>query len=217
MAPRRAVVGGSDRSVGSVEPGPSERRSPGAIPHWAYVVFLIRGTVALALGLTLLSSGANLSRLTTFIAVYWIVAALLTLHWVGTQGLVPHRRLSYVAGVLGLVVGVALVLRELFRSLLSAGAFLDFLGASAIATGTLRLMGMVHDDQLERDHPRRRYRVVVGTLELLLGIALVIADKGATGEIRLAVGVWGLATGTFLVLDALRMRRVTRPDPGSDT
>jgi len=61
-------------------------------------VFVARGTVALALGVTLLFAGANLSRLTTFIALYRIVAALLTLHWVVTHRVLPHRRLTFVAG-----------------------------------------------------------------------------------------------------------------------
>jgi len=180
-------------------------------------VFHVRGTGALVLGVTLLVAGSNLSRLTTFIAVYWIVAALLTLRWVGTRRELPHRRLAFVAGVAGLVVGVAVVLRVLFNALLSEGAFLDFLGVTAVATGVLRLLGMIHDDQLARDRPRRRYRFVVGTLEVLLGVALLLAAEGATGEIRLALGMWGLATGTFLLLDALMLRRFTRSQEGATT
>jgi uncharacterized membrane protein HdeD (DUF308 family) len=188
-----------------------------AVPRWAYVVFVVRGAVALALGLSLLAAGANLSRLVTFVAIYWIVAAALTLHWVGIHRVLPHRRVAFAAGLAGLVVGLAVAFRALFQTLLSEGAFLDFLGVTTIAIGVLRLLGTIHDDQLSRDGSRRRYRFVLGTLEVVLGIALLTAEQGATDEIRLALALWALATGTFLLLDALTLRSLTREHSGSTT
>jgi uncharacterized membrane protein HdeD (DUF308 family) len=187
----------------------SQHATP-AVPRWAYVVFVVRGAVALALGLSLLAAGANLSRLVTFVAIYWIVAAVLTLHWVAVHRVLPHRRVAFAAGLAGLVVGLAVAFRNLFQTLLSEGAFLDFLGLTAIAIGGLRLMGTIHDDQLSRDGSRRRYRFVLGTLEVVLGIALLTAEQAATDEIRLALALWALATGTFLLLDALTLRSLTR-------
>lgn len=191
--------------------------APPAIPRWAYVVFVVRGTVALALGLSLLAAGANLSRLVTFVAIYWIVAAALTLHWVGIHRVLPHRRIALTAGLAGLVVGLAVAFRGLFQTILSEGAFLDFLGVTTILIGGLRLMGTLHDDQLSRDGSRRRYRFVLGTLEVVLGIALLTAEHAATDEIRLALALWALATGTFLLLDALTLRSLTRKQAGSAT
>ena len=107
-------------------------------------------------------------------------------------------------------MGLAVAFRALFQTLLSEGAFLDFLGVTTIAIGVLRLMGTIHDDQLSRDGSRRRYRFVLGTLEVLLGVALLTAEQAATDEIRLALALWALATGTFLLLDALTLRSVTR-------
>ena len=180
------------------------------MPRKVYLVFVVRGAVALGLGLTVLVEGSNLSRLTTFIAVYWIVAAAFTIRWVAAQPKHSHRGLSFFAGVLGLAVGVAVVARVLFQHLLSDGAFLDFLGVSAIVIGVLRFLGAIHDDQLQREHPRRRYRFVVGSFEVLIGVGLLVADKGATLQIRVAIGVWGLAMGTFLLLDGLAARRLSQ-------
>lgn len=185
---------------------------PIPVPRWAYVIFVARGTVALALGVSLLFAGANLSRLTTFFAIYWIVGALLTLHWAVVHPVLPHRRLGFVAGSIALLAGAVVVLRSVIHALVGEGLLLDLLGASAIAIGCLRLLGTIHDDQLAQDHPRRRYRFVIGTFEVLLGVALVLADKAATDQIRVALSVWGLSTGTFLLLDALMLRRVTRTD-----
>ena len=173
-------------------------------------VLLVRGVMALVLGLSLLIEGSNLSRLTTFIAVYWIVAALLTLRWVGGRREVPHRPVGIIAGTIGLVVGLVVLIRPLLHELVSDGVLLDILGASAIVTGVLRLLGFIHDDQVVRDHPRARYRFVVGTAEVLLGVIVMISDKGETEVIRFAACAWGLATGTFLLLDASMLRRAAR-------
>jgi len=210
MTVRPPGAGGGDSPGDSIaEPG-SDSGVPKPLPRKVYLVFVVRGVVALGLGLTVLVEGSNLSRLTTFIAVYWVVAAAFTLRWVAAQPELSHRGLSFFAGVLGLAVGVAVVARVLFQHLLSEDAFLDFLGVSAIVIGVLRLLGAIHDDQLQREHPRRRYRFVVGSFEVLLGLGLLVADKGATTEIRVAIGVWGLAMGTFLLLDGLAARRLSQ-------
>lgn len=187
------------------QPGPG---GAGAVSRRAYLIFLVRGAVALALGVSLLAVGENLSRLTTFVAVYWMVAALLTIRWVGARPALPYRRLALVAGLTGLVAGLAVVFRMLFEALLSEGAFLDFLGATAMTTGVLRLSGLIHDDQMARDRPRRRYRFVVGTLEVLLGGALVTAEEGSSDATRILLGMWALAMGAFLLIDGLMVRRL---------
>lgn len=188
-------------------PGPGAARK---VPRRAYRLFLARGVVALSLGIALLLSGSNLSRLTTFVAVYWIAAALLTLRWVVGRPTLPHRWFAYVAAVTGLAAGALVVLRGLLDLLVSRGVLLDVLALSAIATGLLRLSGLLHDDQLAGEHPRRRYRFVIGTLEILLGVALLVTDEGATTQIRVVLAAWGLATGTFLLLDAFTLRRLTQ-------
>lgn len=180
-------------------------------------VLLVRGVMALVLGLTLLVEGWNLSRLTTFIAVYWILAALVTLRWVGVHRELPHRPVGVIAGAIGLVVGLVVLVRPLIDELVSDGVLLDILGASAIVTGVLRLSGLIHDDQVVRDHPRARYRFVVGTAEVLLGVVVMLSDKGATDVIRFTASVWGLATGTFLLLDAAMLRRSARAGLGDAT
>ena len=185
------------------------------LPSWIFWVFVVRGSVALALGVALLLSGDLVSNLGTFVAVYWIIGALLTLRWVAQHRSAPGWRVGGLAGLVGVVVGIMFLVRELLYTFIEEGLLLDLLGLSAVAMGLLRLLGGFHDDQIAGDRPRLRYRVVVGTLDIVLGVALLIGSATSASQIRLALGVWGLLTGTFLLLDALRLRRFDSPSrPG---
>ncbi len=189
----------------------------GELPRWTYWVFLARGSFALALGAALLVSGSGLSLLGNFLAVYWIVGALLTLHWAIGSRAARGRRLGAVAGVIGIVAGILVLFRELLDGFVGQGYLLDLLGLCAIATGLLRLSGGFRDDQLASENPRGRYRFVVGTLDLGLGVALIAVSEGTVSTVRPLLAVWGLLTGTFLVLDALRLRRFERSSRGAAT
>ena len=189
----------------------------GGSPRWAFWVFVIRGSVALALGVALLLSGDALYKLGTFVAVYWIIGALLTLRWAVQHRPVKGWRVGGLAGLIGVVVGVMFLLRELLNTFIEEGLLLDLLGLSAVGMGVVRLLGGFHDDQVAGDSPRLRYRVVVGGLDIVLGLALLVASETSASQIRLALGVWGLLTGTFLLLDALRLRRLGSPSgPGEE-
>jgi uncharacterized membrane protein HdeD (DUF308 family) len=177
------------------------------VPRRAYYIYLARATFALALGVALLLSGSGLSNVATFIAVYWILAAVITLRWVGAHHEARERRIGFVAGGLALVAGVALALRHPLQGVFSQAALLDFFGATAIAMGVLRLSGQLHDDQLGEEDPRRRYRVVAGLLDVVLGVVLLTASERTSTGIRLAVAAWALSTGTLLLLDGLMLRR----------
>ena len=147
--------------------------------------------------------------------MYWIIGAVLTLRWVAQHRSAPGWRVGSVAGLIGVVVGILFLVRELLYTFIEEGLLLDLLGLSAVAMGLLRLLGGFHDDQIAGDRPRLRYRVVVGTLDIVLGVALLIGSATSASQIRLALVAWGLLTGTFLLLDALRLRRLDSPSrPG---
>ena len=187
------------------------------LPSWIFWVFVVRGSVALALGVALLLSGELVSNLGTFVAVYWIIGALLTLRWVAQHRSAPGCGIGGVAGLVGVVVGITFLVRELLSTFIEEGLLLNLLGLSAVAMGLLRLLGGFHDDQIAGDRPRPRYRLVVGTLDIVLGLALLIGSATSASQIRLALGVWGLLTGTFLLLDALRLRQLDTSRPGEQT
>ena len=183
------------------------------LPRRAYYLFLVRGGMALALAVALLFAGSSGSRIVTFVGVYWIVAAVITLRWVGAHRFAGGRRLGLLAGATGLAAGVAVALHGPLVGLLGEELLLDLLGLSAVATGLLRLFGRFHDDQLAVERPRRRYRIVAGSLDVVLGVALRTTDVHSAADVRNALGEWGLATGTLLLMDALVLRRLTQTGP----
>jgi uncharacterized membrane protein HdeD (DUF308 family) len=197
------------QEVGAVTARPrlGEATASRPVTRRAYYVYLVRATFALALGVALLLTGSGLSNLATDIAVYWIVAAVITLRWVGVHREAGGRRIGFFAGGLALVAGVALALRHPLSGLFSEAALLNFFGATAIAMGLLRLSGRLHDDQLGEEDPRRRYRIVAGLLDVVLGVVLLTASDRTSTGIRLAVAAWALSTGTLLLLDGLMLRR----------
>jgi uncharacterized membrane protein HdeD (DUF308 family) len=146
------------------------------LPSWTYWVFLVRGCLAFALGAALLVSGSGLSPLGNFLAVYWIVGAVLTLRRASGHPAARGRQLAATAGLTGIVAG-SLVLRELLDAVVEQGYLLELLGLCAIATGLPRLAGGFRDDQLATEMPRGRYRLVVGTLDVGLGVALLLVSE----------------------------------------
>jgi uncharacterized membrane protein HdeD (DUF308 family) len=189
--------------------------APGGLSGWAYWVFLARGCLALALGAMLLVSDSGLTLLGNFLAVYWIVGAVVTLRWAAGNRPAAGHRLGTVAGLIGIVAGILVLLRAVLKEIVGRGHLLDLLGLCAMVTGLLRLSGAFRDDQLSRDGPRGRYRFVVGALDVGLGVALIAVSQDTVSTVRLALGAWGLLAGTFLLLDAIRLRRVGSPRGGA--
>ena len=170
----------------------------------------VRGLVALCLGGALLVAGAGESRLATFIGVYWLLGSLLTIRWVVRSSGIPGRRLGALAAGIGAVTAVALLARRPLDDVVGTGVLLDLVGAGAIATGALRMLGGFRDDQLADERPRRRDSMLAGALDGGLGIALILTSDATSTWVRFLAAAWGLVGGTLLLIDALWLRRLAR-------
>lgn len=177
----------------------------------AWWLSLARGLVALVLGGSLLVAGAGESRLATFIAVYWLLGAVLTLRWARRSQERVGRRLGMLAAAIGAVAALVLLAREPINDALGTAAVIDIVGVGAIATGALRMLGAFREDAVVGGHPRRRNGVVVGSLDIGLGLALVIASDATSTWVRIVAAGWGIAAGSLLLYDALRLRRSVGP------
>ena len=187
--------------------GVGERTNPSA-RGWSLT--FVRGLVALCLGGALLVAGVGQSRLATFIGMYWLLGAVLTIRWVLRSPGVPGRRLGTLAAGIGALTAVALLARSPLDNVISTGVLLDLVGAGAIATGAMRILGGFRDDQLAHEQPRRRTNMLVGALDVGLGIALILTSDSTSTSVRFLAAAWGLVGGTLLLVDALRLRRFAR-------
>ena len=169
-----------------------------------------RGLVALCLGLALLVAAAGQSRLATFIGVYWLLGSVLTLRWVSRSPDAPGRRLGALAAGIGAGAALALLARRPLDDLVGMTLVIDLVGAGAIATGTMRMLGAFRDDDALDDRTRRRHNTLIGAFDVGLGIALIVASDATSAWVRFVAAAWGLVGGTFLVLDSLRLRRLGR-------
>ncbi len=184
-----------------------ERTNP-SVRGWSLT--FARGLVALCLGGALLVAGVGESRLATFIGMYWLLGAVLTIRWVLRSPGVPGRRLGTLAAGIGALTAVVLLARSRLENVISTGVLLDLVGAGAIATGAMRTLGGFRDDQLADEQPRRRTSMLVGALDVGLGIALILSSDSASTSVRFLAAAWGLVGGTLLLVDALRLRRFAR-------
>ena len=186
-------------------------RAVTSAPGWR--IAFARGLVALFLGAVLLVAGAGESRLATFIGGYWLLGSVLTIRWVLRSRGVAGRRLGALAAVIGAGTAVALLARKPLDGVIGTAALLDLVGAGAIATGTMRILGGFRDDELPDEHRHNRNSIVVGALDAGLGIALILTSDSTSMWVRFLAAAWGLAGGTLLLVDALRIRRFAATAP----
>lgn len=170
----------------------------------------VRGLVALCLGGALLLAGAGQSRLATFIGIYWLLGAVLTIRWVLRSREAPGRRLGALAAGIGAASASALLARSLINDVVGTALLLDLVGAGAIATGAMRMLGGFRDNQLAEERSRKRDSMLLGVLDVGLGIALILASDETSKWVRLLAAAWGLVGGTLLLVEALRLRRSAR-------
>ena len=166
---------------------------------------MLRAVLVIALSIALLTSGTNLALLGNSLAIYWLIGALLTLRWARANRKVRGSRLGMAAGLVGVAAAVILLARGILRGMLSLDTALAILGVAAVLTGSLRLVGAFHDEQLG-DRPRPVHRIALGLSEIGIGLVWIAVDDVTPGVLR-AAGVWAFVGGTIMLLDALALRQ----------
>jgi uncharacterized membrane protein HdeD (DUF308 family) len=194
---------------------PSRRRPDRATV--AIAVMLFRALLAYALVGSVLLSGAIRPAIANFIGLYWLVGSILTLRWaIRHRG--SRRPLALIAGAFGLIAGVVVLLRNVLLNVVSEDTLLTTLGVAAIAIGTMRMIGAIHDDQLAVDRPRLRHRFLLGVLDVALGVALLVEEPGSPIPVT-ALTAWAAVGGTLILVDAVALWRARRVqatgEPGS--
>ena len=167
---------------------------------------LIRGIVALIVGVLILAWPDVGGKLfINFLAVFWLASGVMILQW----GFTMHQRrgLWLVAGIVGTVVGVALLLRYFYQRYLDPAQAVRILGALALFVGLINLFGGFRTPNTTREEGTGR--VILGAFEVGLGALLIIID--ALGPVsKLLAGGWAFVGGIVLIVQAVQMRRASK-------
>jgi uncharacterized membrane protein HdeD (DUF308 family) len=175
---------------------------------------VLRGTIALALGSSALLASGSPERLATFLALYWLAGGVVTMRFAWAVRPSAGFRLAWVAGAVAITAALLVALRELLSGVVSPAKMIEVLGFAAAAMGTLRLVGAF---EIERrtSHRWSIGGLVLGGLELGTGIILLVATDTQSSALMITVSAWALASGTLLLVEAVRARRLAHAILGS--
>jgi len=129
----------------------------------------------------------------------------MSLQW----GLTTHQKrgLWLIAGVVGTVVGSAVLLRFSYQSYIDPATAVRILGALAVCIGLMNLLGgfriatMTQEESLGRS--------LLGLFEVGMGCFLIIQQ--ALGPLsKFLAGGWAFIGGAMLILQAIQMRRAMK-------
>jgi len=174
-------------------------------------ISVLRGSLALLLGLGALLTGVTQQVLVNYIAVYWLLGGLLTVKWALGVRWKAGSRLGLAAGTLAIGTGVLLLARHALSAVVSAELLLDIVGATTLATGALRLVGAFEIEE----HTAHRWTiggVILGATEIAIGLVLLLVQDADAAMLRTTIGIWGLAAGSLLLMQGVRLLRAGRAD-----
>jgi uncharacterized membrane protein HdeD (DUF308 family) len=178
----------------------------GGIVQRMWLLNLMRGIVALVVGILILGWPSVGDRLfVNFLAIFWLLSGLMSLQ----SGFSVHQRrgLWLVAGIVGTVVGVALLLRFSYQRYLDPAQGVRILGALALFVGLINILGGFRTPDMTREQATGR--MLLGVFEVGLGVVLIVID--ALGPLsKLLAGGWAFVGGILLILQALQMRRTSK-------
>lgn len=166
---------------------------------------LVRGAIALGLGLALLlapSMGRPL--LAQYMGMYWMASGLLSIVW-GVRG-ARFTRLWLLAGSVGVLGGLAIVLRALYAPPIDVSLVVTMFGIVAVLTGLLHMAGGYRIRQ--EFGPRwSRGSFLLGLVQAVLGLLVLFAPGKVPRIVILLAVAWALIGGLGLIRDALQLRQ----------
>ena len=194
-----------------MEPGNERRlasKAVGAAVRFWWIS-LLRGCLALFLGIGALISGASQPMLVNFIAVYWLLGGVLTTRWALGIRWRAGARLGLAAGVLAIGTGLLLLARHALDDLVNVEVLISIVALTTVATGCLRLVGAFEVEE----HTGHRWTIggiILGSVEVCLGAVLFLVRDAQASTVRITIGVWGLVAGSLLLLQGVRMLHLRR-------
>ena len=203
-----------DDGLGGREPGtlPGGARAAqeavgAAVRYWW--ISVLRGGLALLLGIGALISGASDQLLVNYIALYWLLGGLLTIRWALGVRWRAGSRLGLAAGLLATAMGLVLMARHRLEDIVSPEALIGAVAVTTVATGCLRIVGAFEVEE-RTGHRWTIGGMILGSVEVVLGVILFLVRNTQGSTVRLTIGIWGLVAGSLLLAQGFRMLQARR-------
>ncbi len=164
---------------------------------------LVRGIVALILSVLIIGwPQATHGFFVNFLAIYWLSSGLLSLR----GGLSTHQQKGWwlVNGLLGIIVGLGLLLRPVYKQYLTSELAIKGFGLIAFFVGLTHIFSAYQT--LDQTHQQVLGIFLLGLFEAGLGALLIFSDTLEPWT-KLVAGGWALIGGILLILQSLQRRR----------
>jgi uncharacterized membrane protein HdeD (DUF308 family) len=166
---------------------------------------LVLGLLSFVAGVILLIRPSNsLATLAVIVGIFLLIDGVIEL--VSSFGRDENRALAAIVGVLGIVIGIALI-RHPFHGVTAIGLLI---GIWLVAVGVIRLVRAVAVGV----HPLMR--ALIAVLEIAVGIVIVSDPHIGYTALAVIAGIWLILNGIGTMALAAALRAVM-PDPVSQS
>ena len=187
--------------------GAAQEAVGAAVRYWW--ISVLRGGLALLLGIGALISEASDQLLVNYIALYWLLGGLLTIRWAVGVRWKAGSRLGLAAGLLATAMGLVLMARHRLEDIVSPEALIGAVAVTTVATGCLRIVGAFEVEE-RTGHRWTIGGLILGSVEIVLGVILFLVRNTQASAVRVTIGIWGLVAGSLLLAQGVRMLRAHR-------
>ncbi len=178
----------------------------------AFVITLIRGMLAITLGVALFfQPDKTRPFLVSFMGMFWLMSGIVSLRW-GVHG-ERARGLSLLAGAAGVLAGLGMLSRRFATGFVGEDVLISLIGLIILLTGFMHIVGGFRAgpeiSNLFSQHRKWSWTAfILGIFEIVLGLMLVVEPMGRGPLLYTVASVWALAGGVILIGNALRLRRL---------
>lgn len=187
--------------------GAAQEAVGAAVRYWW--ISVLRGGLALLLGIGALISEASDQLLVNYIALYWLLGGLLTIRWALGVKWRAGSRLGLAAGLLATAMGLVLIARHRLEDIVNPEALIGAVAVTTVATGCLRIVGAFEVEE-RTGHRWTIGGMILGSVEVVLGVILLLVRNTQGSTVRLTIGIWGLVAGSLLLAQGFRMLQARR-------
>jgi uncharacterized membrane protein HdeD (DUF308 family) len=173
----------------------------------AWWIVLLRGLLAIAFGVSAVAwPGLTLATFVLIFGVFALVDGVFdVVHAIRFRKDLEHWGLELIAGLVGIGFGVLVLIAPLATAAVAGIVIAFYVAAWAIITGVLRIVMAI---RLRKEIEGEWLLGLSGVAVLLLGVWIMARPTAGVVAMVSMIGVFAIATGLFLVMLALKVRKV---------